>query len=182
MSEKEIEVYCDGSISGATLEDIERHTANFIGRIVVVIPELNYGLIEKFDDDLMLPNGHGNFLHAEVVAIRRAGEVCGMKGRELNRRFVIYSDNSDAIRIARLSHVKWIGPQERHLADAYLKLVVSRWGYLRRSEGKVHRRRPATPRHLELAQLLNAEHLEFRLSESPLFRMFQTEGIPRSYR
>ena|SRR2546426_3194892 len=182
MSEREIKVYCDASISGNTLKGYESHiTSDYVGRIMVVVPELDYGLLERFYDDLALPNGHENVLHAEVVAIRRANEVCGAKGKEFNRRFVIYSDNSAAIDEIGLSHVKLIRPEERHIADAYLKAVRFRCSYLRRSSENVRKRKPENARQLEITRLMSSERMQFRLSESPLFKSFEMAGIPRSY-
>ena len=177
-SEQIVEAYCDGSVARATLEDV--HTSrmsDFTGRIVVIIPELDYGLIEKFYDNLLLPNGHENSLYAEKVAIRRADAICKQKGGQSGFQFVIYCDNGDAVYSAGLSYVKFISPEKFHIADAYLKKVLSRCTYLRGSENRVRNRRPANERQLEITRLMNADHLEFQLSDSPLFRAFEPQVV-----
>jgi hypothetical protein len=44
-----IEVYCDGSISPAAMENLasSKVSSTFIGRILVLIPELDYGISVK---------------------------------------------------------------------------------------------------------------------------------------
>ena len=63
---RQIAVYCDGSVARSTMESvIEASLANYyIGRIVVVIPDLDYGLVEQ----VVGPMNSG---HVEEVAIRR---------------------------------------------------------------------------------------------------------------
>lgn len=155
-------IYCDGSI-----ERIAK-----IGRTVVVIPDLDFGLIQRFQDNLTRPDGSENSVYAEEVAIRKADEVRTKENDDKKLDFLILSDNYTAIERAGIVNVAHILPQSFHYADAYLKKIVQRLGYLRRSNDRVRHRKPFTPSQAEIARLAKSQRKEFRLSESPLYAEF----------
>lgn len=156
-------IYCDGSI-----ERIRK-----IGRVMIVIPCLDYGLIERFYDNLTRADGSENSLYAEQVAIKRADEIRAKKVSEIHPEFLILSDNYTAIERTGIQNAAHIVPQSFHYADAYLKKIVQRLGYLRRSSGRVTRRKPFTPSQLEITSLGKTERNEFQLSESPMYSEFR---------
>jgi len=167
-------------------DTMNAQTSKFVGRTAVVIPELDYGIVERFYDSdsrfglssrffdsLALPNGHENGFYAEVMAVRHADEARKRNG--LSEGFVIYTDNGGAVKETHLSYIQLIAPHEWHPADEYLYKMRSRAGYVRRSMTTVKRRRPPTPINDEIASLMMAERIEFKLSESPLFQKFKAE-------
>jgi len=171
-----IEVYCDGGVGKTILDDVlTAHFQDYVGRTAVIIPGLDYGVVETFYDSLLLPNGHENGEYAELMAIRHADYACKKMESKLRGGFVIYSDNFGAIKRSGLLHVQHISKDRFHFADEYLYRMMSRANYLRQSAGKVKKRRPASAIHEEIARLMKAERLEFRLSESPLFQAFKSE-------
>ena len=183
-----MEVYCDGGIWGGILTDaFSAKHSDFVGRTAVVIPVLDYGVVEtfhdsdsnfglapRFIDSLALPNGHENSFYAEMIALRRADEARKRNGLQDN--FVIFTDNGGVIKESGLPYVKVIPAERFHFADEYLYKMRSRAGYVRRSMDKVKFRRPITPINEEIARLMTAERVEFRLSESPLFQKFKSES------
>ncbi len=165
---------------------VTARASGFVGRTAVVIPDLdygavgafydsdpNFGLAPRFIDSLTLPNRHENSFYAEIMAVRHADEACKRNG--LRDGFVIYTDNGGAVKETHLPYVKLITPERLHFADEYLYKMRSRGGYVRRSTGKVKFRRPVTPINEEIARLMTAEQIEFKLSESPLFQKFTSE-------
>ena len=170
-----LEVYCDGGIwQGVMTDAVTAYASDYVGRTAVVIPDLNYGVVECFHDTLVLANGHEDVFHAEVTAVRHADDACRRK--KLREGFVIYSDNGGAVRESNLSYVQLIPEGKFHFADEYLTKMRSRAGYVRRSLGKVKNRRPVSPIHVEIYRLMTAERVEFELSESPLFQKLQSEA------
>lgn len=170
-----VEVYCDGGVWQGVMSDaVTARSSDYVGRTAVVIPDLDYGVVECFHDSLSLPNGHEDGFHAEMVAIRHADDAS--KRKHLQDRFVIYSDNVEAVKEINLPHVRLIPRDGRvHFADEYLYKMRSRAGYVRRSTGKVKNRRPISPINDEIKRLMTTERIEFRLSESPLFQKFKSE-------
>ncbi len=135
-----------------------------VGQIAVVIPDINYGHIEQFHQNVRLPNGMENSLYAEEFAIKKADYIRTQKETEHSGAFTILSDNPDAIRNVDLHNVELIPYSGIHYADAYLKKLIQRLGYLRRSEGKVTRRKTITPVQAEIALLARSSNLDFPLS------------------
>ncbi len=178
-----VEIYCDGSISRATLEAAyESYWSNdskCVGRIAIIMPDLDYGLIERFYDNLELPNGHENSQYAEEVAIRRANAVFKLKGLDLGQ-FVIYSDNPAAIQNVGLSYVEPV-LQRFNFADEYLKKMLNRLAYFRASHEKVRKRHPLNKRQREIETLIRADREEFALSESALYRSFGIARRPKAW-
>src|SRR5713101_9166610 len=129
-----IEAYCDGSIAPSTLEDSHKsRLSSKVGRVMVIIPSLDIGLVVQFYDNLELPNGHENSLYAEVIAIKQADSFCKEKGLE---SFEIYADNPKAIENARLTNVKPLDRSGRlNAAHEYLRSLLSYAGYSRGSVG-----------------------------------------------
>lgn len=167
-----IDVYCDGSVSRQAMDDpLRAHYSGFVGRVAMVIPALNYGLIERFYESVTLPNGFENSVQAEINAIAKADEVSRMKD-DGTSDFLILSDCPKAMEIAKLPNVRCLRSQEIHYADAYLKKMLARSNYLRRTEGKVAKRKTLSAKHLEIERLMNSHRIEFELSDSPLYRQF----------
>lgn len=154
-------------------DSMNASSSGFVGRTAVVIPALDVGVVTAFHDSLTLPNGHENGLQAEIIAVKHADDICQAKGL---RNLVIYTDNGDAARNSDLPYVRLIPPERWHPADEYLYKMRSRAGYIRRSTGKVKRRRPLTPINDEIARLMMTERVEFKLSESPLYQEFKAEA------
>ena len=170
-----VEVYCDGGIwQGVMTDAVTAYASDYVGRTAVVIPDLNYGVVECFHDSLVLANGHEDVFHAEVTAVKHADDACRRK--ELREGFVIYSDNGGAVRESNLSYVQLIPEGKFHFADEYLTKMRSRAGYVRRSTGNVSFRHPTSPINEEIKRLMTAERIEFQLSDSPLFQKFKSEG------
>ena len=162
-SKEVIDAYCDGS--AYPLAALERyHSRDTVGRIMIIIPALDYGLLERFHN----PVNH------ELAAIVRADAICREKITEVP--FVIHSDHEGAIKKSRLLNVRFSSPDEFHIADAMLKRIVRRAYYLRHSERTVKRRKPETALHSELVRLWKAERLDFKLSESHLHASFQSKA------
>ena len=164
-----VEAYCDGGIwQGVMTDAVTAYASDYVGRTAVVIPDLNYGVVECFHDSLVLANGHEDVFHAEVTAVKHADDACRRK--ELREGFVIYSDNGGAVRESNLPEGKF------HFADEYLTKMRSRAGYVRRSTGNLSFRHPTSPINEEIKRLMTAERIEFQLSDSPLFQKFKLEA------
>lgn len=164
-----IDVYCDGSISRSILNSYAKSGfSKYVGRTIVVIPSLDYGIIEMFHDNLLLSNQEPNAMFAEMLAAQRAGHLC--QKRALTE-FVIHTDNDDVARTSGVPNIHFLPPYEFHIADAYLKALLKRCSYLRGSVGK--KRRQENPRQREITTLMNTARLEFRLSKSPLYASFK---------
>ena len=164
-----VDVYCDGSICAATLEDYRTSgVSDNVGRVCIIIPALDYALIERFYDASALSKSNPSSLIAEMVAIRRADDVCRQK---LDQPFMIHSDNPEAIKRVGLSNLQHIPPYQKmsHFPHVLLKRITERAAYLRQSEGVVKKRRPPNAIWLEITRLMNSERCEFRLSESRLY-------------
>jgi len=177
MTEQELSVdaYCDGSICASTLEDYhESGVSDNVGRICVIIPALDYGIIERFRDPVALSNSNPSSLVAEMLAIRRADEVCRDK---IIRSFRIHSDNPEAIKRVGFPNLEHVPPhlKKSHFPHVLLKRITERAAYLRQSEGVVKKRRPPTPIWLEITRLMSSESTEFKLSESRLYLSLKLE-------
>jgi hypothetical protein len=171
-----MEVYCDGGVWGGVMADaITAHPTEFVGRTAVIIPGSDYGVIDRFHDFVALANGHENVFYSEFMAVRNAAEACARLGLH-EGAFVIYSDNGGVVKESHLPYVTLIHPDKFHYADEYLYVMRCRAGYLRRTTGRVRSRRPISPIHAEIARLMGGEHVEFHLSESPLFQRFCSEA------
>ncbi len=171
MMQEVVEVYCDGGIGRTAMDDpMNARQSDWVGRTAIIVPALDYGLVKQFHDSLLLSNGHENSEYAELVAIRNADAVCIQKRSESKAAFVILSDNFSAIKSSGLPNVQNISYEKFHYADEYLYRMMSRANYLRRTSGKVSSRRPVNAIQEEITRLVQAEILEFRLSESPLFQ------------
>ena len=159
-------MFCDGSVAKSRLDGITKSSlAGEVGRIVVLIPERDFGLIE-------VVHGRMTSGYVEEMAIRRAIEKCQEVGMSDNQ-FMIYSDSDEAIRNVASPNVRRIEHEAKrkglHLADVFLDRIMRRCSYLRRTEGIVKARKPPTSRQKEIERLMNAERLEFRLSENPIY-------------
>ena len=104
------EAYCDGSVSPALMKGVTSSSLNYssqIGRIAVLIPALDLGLLERMREGVLTAKGNPDSLQMEILAIRRAGTILVQKGVE---HFVIFTDNPDAVVRAGVDAVRWTPP------------------------------------------------------------------------
>ena len=170
-----VKVYADGSITPSLMtspHSSETSTHQFFGRICVIIPDLDYGLIERFVEGLLTAKGNPDTTYSEFLAITRALEIC--KERSLDD-YVIYSDAKGAVDQVAAPEVKWLPAGEFNPASAFLSRVLSRASYLRRSSRKITRRMPLTPAQDEVFRLLQADKEGIKLSSSPLWSKLQSD-------
>jgi hypothetical protein len=162
-----VHAYCDGSISDAVLIDPVRSrlSGKYVARLLVVIPTCDLGLIEQRQSDILTRRGTPNSVFAEELAIRKAIEFC--MDRKVGE-FVVYSDCEGAITNVNDPRVCWASRKDLYLPNTYFDRILRRAAYLRRSEGKVKKRKP-TEMHQEIFDLLQAERQEFQLSKSLLW-------------
>lgn len=73
-----IEVYCDGSMTNAVMTDpfTSDLGGDYIGRAMVVIPALDFGLIEQKRAGMVTELGMPRSSEAEAFAVRTALKVC----------------------------------------------------------------------------------------------------------
>jgi hypothetical protein len=161
-------VYCDGSVSNSILTDVftSRTGEQYVGRVMVLVPAHDIGLITQTRGAMITPRRTPASTEAETFAIRTALNLCH------SRAFAghtIYSDCRGAVEQFPEHPVEWRSRQELRLPNDFFDKVLRRAAYLRSSSGKVARRKPATPHQVEAFELFNASRRGFRLSESALW-------------
>jgi ribonuclease HI len=163
-----ISVYCDGSISAAVLMNpMESHPGgDYVARLIVLIPELDLGTIRQERSDILTPRGTPNSNKVEALAVQTAFEFCAENGI---KDFVVYSDCKPTVECLNDPRVRWAPREAMYLPNTFFDRVLGRAGYLRRSEGRVQRRRPVEPHQQEIFELFQAVHRDFRLSQSLLW-------------
>lgn len=139
---------------------------NFVGRIAILIPELDYGLVEQLHEGAVDSKGNPASTQVEIIAVKRAKEICA--GRKLTD-YVILTDNQSAFEQSGIADVEWLAPGRKHLASLFLQRVMNRARYLRSSDRKTINRAPPNRIQDELYRLFRAEKEEFRLSKSMLW-------------
>jgi hypothetical protein len=162
-----VNVYCDGSISETVMIDPfqSQRSREYVGRLIVLIPTCDLGLIEQTRLGILTPRGTTDNVFVEALAIYKAIEVCK---NHVVGEFVVFSDCEPAIATVNDPRVCWASRKDTP-SSAYFKRVWRRAAYLRQSEGRVKKRQPSEPHQLEIFELLQAEYREFRLSQSPLW-------------
>jgi hypothetical protein len=139
---------------------------NLVGRILVVIPSLDFGLMETVTDNVTTSKGKPASTQVELLAIRRAVKISEEKGL---KDYVVYSDNVEAVRQAESQHAQWLEVGRIHFASLFLHRVLTRGRYLRHSARKITKRTPTTAAQDEIFQLFLAKSSEFKLSKSHLW-------------
>jgi hypothetical protein len=169
---EEAEVYCDAGISPASMQSAttSRLGSALVGRIVVVIPSLDYGFIQQTRDGILNKKGHPSSSLLEVAAVKKAKAICVEKKLV---KFVILADSLSAMN--EVPEARWLETGKLQLASLLLQRIVNRARYLRQSSRKVITRMPPGEVQRDAFRLFNAEELEFVLSRSPLWNKIQAE-------
>ncbi|MBM3897583.1 MAG: hypothetical protein FJ358_03545 [Thaumarchaeota archaeon] len=167
-------VYCDASISPATMDHAQtsRTTTKLVGRIVIFIPQLDYGYIEQVKDGLTTKDGNPASTYLEQIAIEKAETISKEKGLT---EFVIYSDCKGAIDNTDSTNAKWLPEGEFDPPSAFLHRILKRAQYLRKSSRKITKRAPLTPIQKEIFKLFQTERLEIKLSQSLVWEKIQAD-------
>ena len=150
----------------------EKSTSEFFGRICVIIPNLDYGLIERFVEGLLTAKGNPDTTYSEFYAVTRAQQICRQRSLE---NYLIFCDAEGAVDRAAAPEVKWLPAGEFNPASAFLSRVLSRASYLRKSIRKVTKRMPLTPAQEEVFRLFQADKEEIKLSSSLLWSKLQSD-------
>ena len=167
-------IYCDASISPATMSNplSSQIGTRYVGRIVLICRELDYGKIEQVDDGVLTKEGNPASQQLEVAAIDRALEEFSDKQ---DQDYEVFSDNIQAVDSAESEHVKFVPIGEFHPASAFLARVMNRPQYLRSSSRKVTLRTVLTPMQKEIFEYFQAKELTFRLSERLVWKKIVSE-------
>ena len=167
-------VYADGSITPSIMTSPTQSavTNEFYGRICVVIPTHDFGLVERFTEGLLTKKGKPDTTNSEYMSIIRALEICQSEGFT---QFVVYNDSISAVAKANRPEAKWLQAGEFNPASAFLYRVLGRAGYIRGSGRKITKRMPPTPAQLEIYKLFQAERKQFKLSESAIWTKLQND-------
>ena len=170
---KEAEVYCDAGISPASMQSVtsSKLGPDLVGRIVVLIPSLDYGFIQQTRDGILNKKGRPSSNLLEAAAVNKARAICVEKKLA---NFVILTDSLSVVN-AKAPEVRWLETGRLQLASLLLQRIVNRARYLRQSSRKVIMRMPPGEVQRDAFRLFNAEELEFVLSRSPLWNKIQAE-------
>jgi hypothetical protein len=163
-----IEVYCDGSVTNAVMVDVFTSAIGneYVGRAMVLVPALDFGLIEQTQVGMVTMRGQPASNEAEVFAIRSALKVCGALSIADH---VVYNDCQGAVARFTSDRVEWRCREEMYLPNSYFDKVLGRASYLRATTKKVTKRKPAEAHQIEIFRLFQSPRREFKLSESPLW-------------
>ena len=174
MRQEPVEVYCDAGISPAELVTPTRSriSSTLTGRIIVLIPSLDYGCIEQVKEGFSTKKGNPSPNLLEVMAVRKGRDICVEKRLD---NFVILTDISSIDAIPDVPEVRYLEPGRLQLASLFLQRIIDRPRYLRRSSRKSITRPPPDRIQNEIFRLFTAERSEFKLSESPLWNRIQTQ-------
>jgi hypothetical protein len=174
LSHRVTKVYCDASISPADMTSPLKSKIgeNFVGRILMLSPDLDFGRIERVSQGLLTKDGNPASQQLELTAIARTLEVISKieKGN-----FAIFSDNIQAVELAKFDNVKFLPSGEFHPASAFLERIMGRAKYLRTSSRKVTSRAPLTPIQKEIYDYFQSEEVTFKLSESFVWQKILSE-------
>ena len=143
-----------------------------VGRIIVLIPDLDFGIIEKVSEGAVTPEGNPASTQLEIESVKRAAELLKSKGL---KDYVILTDNEAAARFSGVERAKWLEAGRKHLASLYLQRIIDRARYLRESDRKTINRAPPNRLQDELFKKFNADRIEFKLSESLLWGRIQSQ-------
>jgi hypothetical protein len=169
-----VEVYCDASVSPALMDGVQSSKlgTNLVARVAILIPQLDYGLIEQLKEGAVDLRGNPASTQLEIIAVQRAKKLCIEKNLF---DYVILTDNQSAVDQSNVAEVQWLAPGRKHLASLFLQRVMNRARYLRQSDRKIVNRPPPNILQEEMYRVFRAERVEFRLSESNLWKKIQME-------
>jgi len=169
-----LEVYCDASVSPAIMDGLtsSKVTDRFTARIVILVPDKDFCLIESSTSNAVTSKGNPASTQMEILAVTRAKEISAQKGFE---NYVILTDNLGAFEQSGIPEVRWLESGRIHFASLYLDRIMKRAGYLRQSSRKVINRAKPNRLQEEILRMFQAENLEFKLSDSMLWRKIQME-------
>lgn len=169
-----MEAYCDGSISPATMQGLQSSqlSGQFVGRIAVLIPSIDYGMIEQVKEGVLNAKGNPASTQMEILAVKKAKEICESKGM---CSYVILTDSQGAAEQSEVPEVRWLEPGRLHFASLFLERIMGRARYLRQSSRKVINRAKPNRLQAELFEMFSAERTEFQLSKSLLWAKIQME-------
>lgn len=140
------------------------------GRVCIIIPSVDLGVIERFYNGLITAKGNPDTTYSEFKSIVRASEVC----EELKLdSYVIYNDATGAVKRANIPQVQWLPEGEFNPASSFLDRVLKRASYLRRSSRKVTHRMPLTLAQQEAFDLFQTEGKRFLLTQSSIWGKIQ---------
>lgn len=168
MNDENIDVYCDGSVTNAIMIDTftSELGSDYIGRAMVVIPALDFGLIEQTRTGMVTKRGTPASSEAEAFAIRTALKVCNDLGLVTYR---VFSDCQGAVDRIKSNRVDWRLREQMYLPNSFFDKVLGRAGYLRQTSKTVGKRKPAAAHQVEAFELFQASRREFKLSASALW-------------
>src|SRR5712692_5100072 len=127
-----VDVYCDGSVSPATMENLasSKVSTMFVVRIAVLIPQLDYGILEKVKEGILTSKGNPDSTGVEILATKRAKELCEERGIS---NYTILTDSLGAANQSGTERVRYLEPGKIHFASLFLDRILSRAQYLRHS-------------------------------------------------
>lgn len=178
IGDEEIEVYCDASVSPAIMDGLtsSKVTNKFVGRILVLAPSKDFGLIESSTTHAIAPKGNPALTQMEIHAVARAKEISDGKGFG---RYIILTDNQSAFEHSGIAEVRYLEPGRIHFASLFLQRIMNRASYLRKSSRKVINRAAPNRLNEEELRLFRVVQLEFKLSESMIWTKIQMEMAAR---
>jgi len=147
-------------------------TGAFVGRLIVLIPQLDFGLIEQVTEGALTRKGDPASTQMEALAISRAREVCREQKLE---DYVILTDSQGAVVLSDVRETEWLAPGRLHYASLFLDRILNRGRYLRSSSRKVIARKAPNKLQQEVYDMFQARRLEFKLSKSMLWNKIQME-------
>lgn len=174
MAGESIEVYCDAGVSPASMVSptASDMLPKPVGRIVVLIPSIDYGYIEQSKEGVLTKKGNPDPALLEAIAIKKARQICSEKKLA---DFTILTGRTSSAKAARFPEVEWLGTGKLQLASLFLQRIMNRARYLRSSSRKVISRPRPNEVQRDVFRLFNAQRLEFKLSRSALWNKIQSE-------
>lgn len=169
LGQAKIEVYCDGSVTSTKWTDpyFSSDGLEFVGRGLVLIPTLDRALIAQSRVGMVTAKGDPRSSEAERFAVETALAHC----RDLGLSdFVVYTDCMSAVDRNPGEPVAWCSQRQIGIANTFLRRILDRAAYLRKSEKCVTKRRPLADHQIEFFKLFNSPREEFRLSSSAAWK------------
>jgi len=168
-----VEVYCDGSLSPAKMENLMSSavSSKFVGRIIVLIPQLDYGVIEQIKGGILTSKGNPDSTQVEALAAKRAKEICYEKGLS---NYVVLTDSQGVVN-SGIEGVKYLKPGSVHYASLFLDRIMKRARYLRHSSRKIVSRAKPNRLQEELFRMFTSNKSEIQLSKNLLWQKIQME-------
>ena len=144
----------------------------FVGRIIVLIPQLDLGFLEQVKEGIVTSLGNPDSTNVEILAARRAKEICNQRGIT---DCTILTDNLGVAEHSGIDEVRFLETGKVHYASLFLDRILSRARYLRHSGRKVLNRAKPNQLQEELYRMFVSERSEIQLSKSLLWQKIQME-------